>query len=456
MAALPNPLAYGLLGLPLAFAALPIYVHVPRFYAEVAGLELALLGAILLGARLLDAGIDPWLGWLADRVKRPAMVVVALLPFALGFVALLHPPQTHAALWLLGSLALTYLGFSAASVAYQAWGADLGTTPAQRTRLTAAREGFGLVGVVLAAALPGLLATNLTEGIARLAWILPPLLLVAAIITFKETRRAAPSVSWPLEGTRPKAAGQPQAGPAERDAALPHRNERSEFFGVGPEVGVGGTAPRREPLWPSLRKVFAEQAFRRLLGVFVANGIAAALPATLFLFFVADVLQAEAYSGALLALYFIAGAASLPLWVALSARHGRVVAWLAAMLLAIAAFAGASQLGAGDLVGFAAICLASGLALGADLALPAAIAADLGERRGQAGAYFGVWNFVAKLNLALAAGLSLPLLALLGYTPGTQDGLPALSFAYALLPLLFKTLAAALLWRWRHSLEIDR
>ena len=52
-------LAYGLLGLPLAFAALPIYVHVPRYYAETTGMELALLGAILLGTRLLDAGIDP-------------------------------------------------------------------------------------------------------------------------------------------------------------------------------------------------------------------------------------------------------------------------------------------------------------------------------------------------------------------------------------------------------------
>ena len=57
-----HSLAYGLLGLPLAFAALPIYVHVPRYYAETAGLELALLGGILLGARLFDAGIDPWLG----------------------------------------------------------------------------------------------------------------------------------------------------------------------------------------------------------------------------------------------------------------------------------------------------------------------------------------------------------------------------------------------------------
>ena len=35
--------AYGALGLPLAFAALPIYVHVPRLYAEGLGLSLALV-----------------------------------------------------------------------------------------------------------------------------------------------------------------------------------------------------------------------------------------------------------------------------------------------------------------------------------------------------------------------------------------------------------------------------
>lgn len=399
-------LAYGLLGLPLAFAALPIYVHVPRFYAEVSGLSLALLGVILLATRLLDAGIDPWLGWLADRVPRRGMAALALLPFGVGFVALLNPPEAHAALWLVGALALTYFGFSAATIAYQAWGADVGSDSGLRTRLTAAREGFGLLGVVLAAALPALLAPALSDGIARLAWVLPPLLLIAAVTTFSR---------------------------------------------VGP--GVPQRAPS-QPLLASLRRVLADPAFRRLLLVFVANGIAAALPATLFLFFVADVLQIETAGGALLALYFVAGAASLPVWVALAGRFGRVAAWLGAMLLSIAAFAGASQLGSGDLWPFAAICLASGLALGADLSLPAAIAADLGERQGQAGACFGVWNFVAKLNLALAAGLALPLLALLGYVPASGAGLPALSFAYALLPLAFKALAAGLLWRWRHALEV--
>jgi glycoside/pentoside/hexuronide:cation symporter, GPH family len=60
---------------------------------------------------------------------------------------------------------------------------------------------------------------------------------------------------------------------------------------------------------------------------------------------------------------------------------------------------------------------------------------------------------VAKLNLALAAGLVLPLLALLSYVPGSGEGLGALRLAYAAVPLLFKTLAAVLLWRWRHQLE---
>ena len=400
-------LAYGLLGLPLAFAALPIYVHVPRYYAEIAGMELALLGAILLGARLLDAGVDPWLGWLADRVSRPRMVAIALLPFSLGFVALLNPPDGHAGLWLLASLALTYLGFSAATVAYQAWGADIGLDSSLRTRLTAAREGFGLLGVVLAAALPAVIASTLSEGIERLSWILPPLLLIAALTTFSR-------------------------------------------------VGAGSAlVAKNDPLLPSLQRVFADQVFRRLLLVFVANGIASALPATLFLFFVADVLHLEKASGPLLALYFVVGAASLPLWIRVAARVGRVKAWFAAMLLSIVAFAGASLLGSGDLLPFAAICIASGLALGGDLALPAAIAADLGERQGQAGACFGVWNFVAKLNLALAAGLALPLLGVLGYVPGSGNGLMALTFAYALLPLAFKAVAGGLLWHWRQSLEIE-
>lgn len=407
VAATPTPaLAYGLLGLPLAFGALPIYVHVPRYYAEVAGMELAVLGAILLATRLIDAGIDPWLGQLADRMPRPRLLAFALLPFVFGFVALLHPPAgVDSLFWLLGSLLLTCTGYSAATIAYQAWGADLGADAGERTRLTAWREGCTLAGVILAAALPGLLAPTPTAGVRLLAWVLPVLLLVAIVGAFSRLGSGRPSASLSPQGGR-------------------------------------------------VRDALADPAFRRLLLVFLANGIAAAIPATLFLFYVEDVLHAASAVPGLLVLYFACAALSLPLWLRVVARHGRVVAWFGAMLLALAAFAAALLLGPGDVLAFGVVCALTGIALGADLSLPAAIAADLGERRGQAGACFGLWNFVAKLNLALAAGLALPLLGLLGYTPG-QAGVPtALIIAYAGLPLVFKTLAAVLLWRWQAYLEI--
>jgi Na+/melibiose symporter-like transporter len=98
------------------------------------------------------------------------------------------------------------------------------------------------------------------------------------------------------------------------------------------------------------------------------------------------------------------------------------------------------------------VCVLSGVALGADLALPPSLLADVMDEDAQAararseGAYFGLWNFVTKLNLALAAGISLPLLSTLGYVPGASDGVAALSFVYSLIPCALKLAAAAALW----------
>jgi hypothetical protein len=55
-------LSYGSLGMALAFVALPLYVLLPNHYAREYGVGLSTLGLILLGARLLDALIDPALG----------------------------------------------------------------------------------------------------------------------------------------------------------------------------------------------------------------------------------------------------------------------------------------------------------------------------------------------------------------------------------------------------------
>jgi Na+/melibiose symporter-like transporter len=122
------------------------------------------------------------------------------------------------------------------------------------------------------------------------------------------------------------------------------------------------------------------------------------------------------------------------------------------MGLAVASFVWATFLGAGDVAAYAAVCVASGVALGADLTLPGALLAGVIQRAGHGqqaeGAYFGWWNFATKLNLALAAGIALPVLGWFGYSPGARDGaaLQALTLAYCALPCALKLLAGALLW----------
>lgn len=394
-------LRYGALGLALAFVALPLYVHLPAHYATQFGMPLATLGALLLAARALDAVVDPWLGRLCDhalgrRALRWQMPLAAAL-LAAGFAGLFFPlPRAPGALlaWAGVLLVATYLAYSLLAVLHQSWGARLGGDAAQQTRINAWREGFALLGVVAASLLPstlGLGATALALAVA--------LAIGLALLARAPTPAASHAAPVPL--------------------ALAWR--------------------------------VAE--FRRLLAVYLLNGIAAAVPATLLLFFINDRLQLPAAQGLFLASYFAAAVASLPLWLRVIARLGQPRAWGLGMLLAIASFAWAAALGAGDQAGFLAVCIASGAALGADLAIPGALLAGVIQRAGLAGraegAFFGWWNAATKLNLALAAGLALPLLQLLGYAPGQRSpqALHALTLAYCLLPCVLKLAAAGLLYR---------
>ncbi|MDN2713014.1 MFS transporter [Janthinobacterium sp. SUN118] len=399
---LPALFSYGLFGLPLAMLALPIYIYVAPFYAQRSSLDLAQIGAVLLAARIGAAFIDPALGaWMAHGRRSYAELIGVSLPLLLlGFGALFHPPALPEAAtlaWFLAALLLVYAAYGLASIAHQSWGAALSQARAQRTRVTAVREGCGLVGVILAAGLTSVL------GYEGLSLAFAACLLMAGALLLARAPRPA----------------------LRRDsAALP--------------AGA----------W---RAPWRQRAFRWLFAILLVNGVAAAIPATLFLFFAGDYLHLGHYAGPFLIVYFCAAAASMPAWVALARRYGEARAWRGAMLLAASVFVWAYGLDAGAAWGFAAICLLSGLALGADLALPPALLAGLIGVAGHAGrqeaAYFGWWNWGVQMSLALAAGIVLPLLAWLGYVPGRDGGLPALSATYALLPCALKLLAALLLWR---------
>ena len=401
-------LNYGALALPLSMAALPIYVHVPKFYGDTLGLDLALVGFILLGLRALDCIIDPLLGAWSDRLRaRSIPIAWSLVPLALGMIALFSPlPATPSgrAMWLVATLAVVYASFSLATINHGAWGAELSVDPHQRTRITATREALALLGVIAGAVIPGLFASE-AQG---LAWL--SLIFAALLVTLG---------GWTL------------------------------LF--APRSTHAPIAVKR--LRQLLPEALANTRFRRLLSVYVINGIAAAIPATLVLFFVQDVVGAGSQQGAFLAVYFVAGALAMPFWIALARRIGKERAWLAGMMLAIATFVWALRLGPGDSAAFFAICAASGIALSADLALPPSMLADAIEQGPQsvgAGTYFGVWTMATKLNLALAAGIALPLIGWLGYRPGDgvgAAGTDALSIVYGGVPCALKLLAAVMCWQ---------
>jgi len=342
--------------------------------------------------------------YLRSSLSVLGVALVYAMGLLLSFAALFFPPSFTDSfdyvIWVGVWVTLCHLSYSGISILHQAWASRLGGGASQQSRVVAWREGAGLVGVVTASALPvmaGWLSTTVFLG----------LMLALGLMVWSRV----------MLQTLIQKDGQTEL--SDKDNYLP------------------------------LRQI----SFRKLLWVFLLNGIASAVPAGLVMFFIEDQIQASAAMSPLfLGVYFLSGALSLPLWLKLVRAQGLAKAWLIGMVLAIISFASVVLLGPGDELLFLAVCLASGIALGADLVVPAAllnrVIDKLGHRGRAEGLYLGWWNLASKLNLALAAGLCLPLLSHWGYSPGTQtaEGLRALSLAYGVLPCVLKLMALAVLF----------
>ena len=415
--------AYGLPGLPLAALLLPLYVYLPAYYAEDLGLGFAAVGAVLLIARLSDVVTDPLIGGLSDRIMtrfgRRRVWMVAGVPVVLLSAHMLFRAEAGVgAGYLLIWTVAVYLGLTMILLPYSAWGAELSTDYDQRSRIAGSREGFVVLGTLLAAGLPSLLGADrggALNSIVWMLWIVLPLSLMVAL-------RAVPEGQYVWRAS------------------------------VGWQRGL-------VILWRN-------RPFRRLVAAYLLNGIANGLPASLFLLFVAHVIEAPAWSGPLLFVYFLCGVAAIPLWLRLSARYGKHRVWTGAMLWATAVFLFVPFLGPGDQWWFLLICIFTGFSLGADLALPASMQADvvdldtLRSGRQRTGIYFAIWGMATKLALAVAVGIAFPLLELAGFSAeaagNREAGLFALAALYSLLPAAFKIAAVALFWGYPITAERQR
>lgn len=412
-------LLYALPALPLAILALPFYVVVPAFYVSDGGLPIAAVGSALLFVRIIDALSDPLAGVLADRWRfrfgRRRLWVVAAAPVVAAAAVMVFVPPAQPGIVYLGTWGSALsVAWTLCLVPYLAWGAELSRSYGGRTRVSAYRESMTVVGTLLALTAPALLPFLGYDGQR------------AVLAAFA----VAVAVGLPLAALAAA-------------FAVPEPVERSR---------------RRLGLREGLPHMLANRPFLRLVAAFFVNGLANGLPATLFLFFVGEKLAAPDAAGPLLVLYFVCGVAGVPFWLAVARRTSKHRAWAFGMLLATLGFVGAPFLGPGDIAAFAAICVVTGLALGADVMLPAAIQADVididtarsGEER--SGLYLALWALATKLALAAAVGLAFPVLGAFGFDPAkglrTPEGLTALALLYAGLPVLLKTAAIALMWRF--------
>lgn len=392
----------------IAAAGLPIYIHAPKFYVDTHGVSLAALGFTLAALRLVDVVQDPVLGWLSEagRKWRAALVWCAVIMMAVAMIGLfaIEPPFAPLA-WFAVTLAVLFSGFSFLTIVFYAQGVEKAERlgPSGHFRLAGWRETGSLVGVSLAAVAPVALGsvtdnpfTGFAAGFGMLAFV----------------------------------------------AALSMRREWDTSRAGGPaDIPVASMS--------LFRPVLADPLARRLLLIALLNAAPVAVTSTLFLFFVESRLAAPGVEGPLLLLFFLSAAASAPLWSRAASRFGAKRSLLGAMGLAIAAFLWAVALREGDTLPFAVICAASGAALGADLTLlPAMFARRLATLGRGESAGFGLWSFMSKLSLALAAASLLPALSAAGFEPGLDnppEALFALSLLYAALPCVLKLLAMALL-----------
>jgi GPH family glycoside/pentoside/hexuronide:cation symporter len=418
--ALPKKIAYAAPAFALAVVGIPVYVYIPKFYTDIVGINIAVLGTILFSVRIFDAMTDPAIGYISDRTqtrfgrRRPYIAIGALF-VVLSMYLLFNPPQQASAdfeTWWFGiCIYALFLFWTAVVVPFESLGPEITFDYHERTSLFGMRDGFLIAGTLMAASSPALVewAFDLTsdpEGErVKFFWIA---VLYAPLLIG--------SCWWCVVAIKEKKSAQ---------------------------------VPNPTGVWMGLRYVVRNRPFIILLVSYTIASIGSNLPATLILYYVEYVLQSQ-LADAFLLLYFVTGIIFLPGWILLSRRIGKKAAWLTSMVINTGAFIGVFFLGPGDANVYGILVCISGIGFGATLALPSAIQADVidydelltGQRR--EGQYIGLWSIAKKFAAAIGVGAGLSILGLAGYTPNvaqTEQVQLTLRTLYALVPSVCNIIA---------------
>ncbi len=416
-----NILIYSSPVLGVFMASMLVNFYLLKFSTDVLLIAPATIGFLLLVARVWDAVTDPAAGWLSDRTntslgRRRPWFIGSALPLGGSIVMLWSPPAefegTALTLWIGAAILLFYTAYTAFRVPHIAMGAELSRGYHDRTRV------FGVMQMV--------------ESVGMLA--------AAGVLVFLEQaedpRAFARTLSLAMAGLATVLIG----------VAAWRLRERAEF------LGRGGSSP-----WRSFRDVLANPHARILIGVFFLEQLGFGALVALIPYLSDYVLETPGSTGIYLFSAIGAALLSIPLWIHLSRRLGKMRIWIVSIVAKVVLFMMAFLLGAGDFVLMIVIATLFGIMNGCGSVVGPSLEADVvdwdeaetGERK--EGSYFAAWNFAQKAAAGVALWAIGVMLAITGFVPNVPQGANALLGMRSLasvVPGLLHVLALILMLRF--------
>jgi Na+/melibiose symporter-like transporter len=410
----------------------PLMIYVPAMYTEEFGLGLATLGLVFTAIRIVDMAWDPVVALFLDRTEtrfgRRRPWVIAATPILLFAVVLLYMPAAIVGdrvtpLYLFLSLAVLYVGQTLYGLSHGAWGAELSTDYNERSRIQAYIEWVGTAGGLAILGIPIFVevfidAERMSPRVEAMAWftlIVVPITVVCNVLWVPE-RRVAP---------------QP-----------------------------------RTRLGEALKLLVTNPHLVRLAVIDAMFGIQMGVSAALMVFWVKYWIEVPQATTTVILLSQVGALVAIPLWTKLSGRVGKHKAVGIAYTVYLGVHLFYPLIGKGDIVFFWVLVALTGSSAYSARFLVKSITIDVVDydnwKSGQerTALFLAVLSTTERIGPAIAIGITLPLLAFLGFDPANAEpdasARQALRWVFILMPMLVFRIAAYLLYSFRLDENLQR
>ena len=408
--------AYAAPLVPIWMLHTPALSILPGLYATVSGIDMAVLGAILVASRLLDGITDPLVGMLSDRTRtrigrRKPWIIAGALLCMLGVSFWFRPSADTGALYFLIASIAVYIGWTMVEIPHGAWLSELSSGYEERSYISGVRTTAIYMGYVLFWLGPFLPMFGGTEISPEVTGFLADVIVVLIVVT----------VFWAVLGA-------PQGRASQHET---------------PDLRA------------AIKGLVANKPLRLYVAIVLSSWTASGMVAGLYFFFVSTYLAIPDRFPHIGLAVAVVGFASSTLWGWAGARLGKHRTLAICNLSTVATLVAMATIDPGPsayLSMLVIFSLSSFFSAGSTVAYYALMADIVDYDRlkqgiNNAGNYYALITLFQKVGLGAGAGIGLVVASTFGFDPqGQNEGLALTGFFIAFLGIpIFLNLVATVI-----------